>query len=482
MDKELYRILVRGGVLSPGEMLRIVELARDLGLSGLHFGSRHDIILPLRKEAKEIFAKHGMADVETLSSAARANIMCSYVATDIFPKTSWLTSATYLYILEQFFFDPKLEINITDPKQRLVPLFTGHLNLIASSEEDYWHLYIQLPGWEEMQPFPALIHTWDLAKVCTAIDPLADRLKNLAEVVAQVNNLQQLDLKSSKQPLEVPFYPFPYYEGMNRLDEHYYWLGLYWRNNWYDLNFLEAACQLCLEHRIGKLCITPWKSFIITGIPDLLRLQWEKLMGKFGINARHSSLELNWHLPVGDEDALALKRYLVREFDQRDISTYGLTIGIHAPYARPFCSIIVERQSRPEMIDGFAVRPSFSLRYARNFDPNSRHYVEYARNVDRTELTTLILELTKLYFDQLNRKQAKYIEVEPPSIQKAETQPYWQCRSCETVYDPNLGDEDQGVTAGTPFSALPAAYACWMCEAKKDSFREVKLEKMTTSD
>ncbi|TXF90888.1 rubredoxin [Neolewinella aurantiaca] len=477
IDKKLFRILAAGGVISPGEMLRIIDLARDLGLDGLHFGSRQDIIFPLVKDPQEILARHPLIEMEEIPQSKRSNIMCSYVATDIFPKTAWLTSATYLYVLEQFFFDPSLEINITDPKQRLVPLFTGHLNFIASTEEDYWHLYIQLPGWEEMSPFPALVHTWDLAKVCTAIDPLADRLEDINAVVAQVNNLQQLDLRNTREDLEVPFYPFPYYEGMNRLDDSYYWLGLYWRNNWYNLNFLEAACQLCLEHRIGKLCITPWKSIIITGIPEQLRLDWEKLMGRFGINARHSSLELNWHLPVGDDDALSLKRYLVREFDQRDISTYGLTIGISSSYARPFCSIIIERLRTSEMIDGFAIRPSFNLRYARNFDPNNRQYIEYARNVDRTELTTLLMELSRLYFEQLNQEQHKVITTKTQIRNEPEERVFWQCTDCQSVYDPELGDESQGVLAGTPFEALPSTFVCWTCDAGKESFRETKLQK-----
>ncbi|MEM9929383.1 MAG: hypothetical protein AAF840_06175, partial [Bacteroidota bacterium] len=51
MDKELHRILIPGGVLSPGEMLQIVELARELGLDGIHFGSRQDVILPLSESA-----------------------------------------------------------------------------------------------------------------------------------------------------------------------------------------------------------------------------------------------------------------------------------------------------------------------------------------------------------------------------------------------------------------------------------------------
>src|SRR3546814_18020803 len=87
---------------------------------------------------------------------------------------------------------------------------------------------------------------------------------------------------------------------------------------------MRAACRLCQETGIGTISITPWKSFIIKGIRPGDQLRWEKLMGKFGINMRHSSLELNWHLPVLDEEPMDLKRFLVRELDQQDISTHGL--------------------------------------------------------------------------------------------------------------------------------------------------------------
>src|SRR5690606_40222237 len=95
--------------------------------------------------------------------------------------------------------------------------------------------------------------------------------------------------------------------------------------NQYDIQFLKAMCDLCFEWKLGKICITPWKSFIIKGIPAASKLQWEKLLGRFGINVRHSLLEMNWHLPVANEELLQLKRYIVSCLDPNDISTYGLT-------------------------------------------------------------------------------------------------------------------------------------------------------------
>ncbi len=475
-NPQLYRMPVKGGVLTPAEMLRVISLARELGLDGLHFGSRQDMVLPISPERFAADDRYAEIGLDPIAEGNSANIISSYVTADIFTKTPWLTSATYLYILEQFQFSPRLEVNITDPKQRMVPLFTGHLNFIASPEEDFWYLYIQLPAWENMETFPALIHSWDIARVVMALDPHGDTLADLAACVVRVNDKQELKTKNIQKDLTVPFYPFPYYEGMNRLDDKQYWLGLYWRNNWYDLDFLVATCELCMEHRIGKICITPWKSFIITGIPEEKRIEWEKLLGRFGINARHSSLELNWHLPVGNQEALQLKQYLVREFDRRDISTYGLTFGVASPYARPFTSIVVERESGPDFIDGFAVLPAYNLKYARNFDPNSQEYVEYARRVDRTALAELMVELSKLYFEQLNEDRGEVIGAKRPVEKAVKERPFYQCSSCQSLYDPAQGDPDQGVRIGTEFVDLPDDYSCWTCSAGKSAFRELVME------
>jgi rubredoxin len=483
VNPKLHRILVKGGVLSPAEMLRIIAMAEDIGLTGMHFGSRQDILLPLSEIAQsKLKDHHAPLGLEALADSKTANISCSYVTADIFPSTSWLTSATYLYVLEQFQFMPELEVNITDPRQRMVPLFTGHLNFIASPEEDFWFLYIQLPGWTKMETFPALIHSWDLAKVTMAIDPFGSSLPDLKACVAKVNDKQRLNTKSIQQDLTIPFHPFPYYEGMNRLDDHHYWLGLYWRNNWYSLDFLKATCELCMEQRIGKICITPWKSLIIAGLPEGKRIQWEKLLGRFGINARHSSLELNWHLPVGDQEALLLKQYLVREFDRQDISTYGLTFGVDSPFSRPYTSVIVERQSGLEFVDGFAVPPTYNLRYARNFDPNTRDYIEYARQVDRAELAELIVELSKLYFEQLNDNRDEVISTAVSPLRKSTKWEVNQCTKCQSVYDARLGDPDQHISVGTNFEDLPEDYKCWTCGAVKDTFQLTVLENFQDGD
>jgi rubredoxin len=44
------------------------------------------------------------------------------------------------------------------------------------------------------------------------------------------------------------------------------------------------------------------------------------------------------------------------------------------------------------------------------------------------------------------------------------------CTVCGYVYDPEIGDSDSGISAGTPFESLPEDWVCPVCGAGKDEF------------
>ena len=268
-------------------MKYICESLESLGLDTISFGSRQDILLP-KKTKKEDLSKFDKLTIVGSDETGIENIVSSYVCADIFPSTSWLTGDRYLYLLEQFKSKSTLKINLTDPKQRLVPLFTGHINFIASAHEDYWYLYIRLPEWEKIEMYPALIYSWDLDKIEKAIENiLQEEPEDIETIFELVSDAVDTNNRTVDKPLEVPFYHFPYFEGMNKIGMDKYWLGLYWRNNKYDISFLKEMCELCSENKICKISITPWKSFVVKGIPRESKLVWEKFLGKRGINVRH---------------------------------------------------------------------------------------------------------------------------------------------------------------------------------------------------
>jgi rubredoxin len=477
---ELTRLIVKGGVISPGELREIVNMGLEQGLDSISFGSRQDIIFPKDFTAvdKEKVGKNLFVHPNEKSGN---NIVSSYVSTDIFRNTPWLTGNKFLYILEQFKEHPKLKVNITDPKQQLVPLFTGHINFIASDHEDYWFLYVRLPKWDKMEMYPVLIYSWNIAEIYYEIEKELIEEPDSVEMIFQlVSDALDTNNRTIDKPLNIPFYPFPYYEGMNRLGIDQYWLGLYWRNNLYDLDFLKEMCDLCFDCKIGKICITPWKSFIIKGIPKDRKLDWEKFLGKKGINVRHSLLELNWHLPVAMEWALNLKTFLVRTLDQFDISTYGLTFGI-SEYNRDghyFTSIVVEKNELPKDLESIKIRDTYNVLYAKNFDPNTKEYIVHAQDVDKLELPTILIELSRKYFDELGNQIAEV----PAKAAKKETttQDIHQCPECLTLYNSEYGDVIQGIEKGVLFKDLPEDYCCSLCESPKINFVVLAGEKLGT--
>ncbi|MEE3444318.1 MAG: rubredoxin, partial [Methanobrevibacter sp.] len=46
------------------------------------------------------------------------------------------------------------------------------------------------------------------------------------------------------------------------------------------------------------------------------------------------------------------------------------------------------------------------------------------------------------------------------------------CDTCGYVYDPEVGDPDNGIAAGTAFEDLPEDWVCPLCGVGKEDFSE----------
>jgi rubredoxin len=47
----------------------------------------------------------------------------------------------------------------------------------------------------------------------------------------------------------------------------------------------------------------------------------------------------------------------------------------------------------------------------------------------------------------------------------------YECEVCGYVYDPAVGDEENGIAPGTAFEDLPDGWECPLCSAGKDEFK-----------
>ncbi|GAA5522911.1 rubredoxin [Aliifodinibius salicampi] len=478
---DLIRAFIPGGVLTPRDLKKIIGIAQDLGNEVVHFGSRQDIMFPGDEvDQKKLDEEFGSIQTNYEWSGRRyQNIVTSYLAVDLMASSPWVTSGTYFNVLEYFDYRPRLKINITDPKQSLVPLFNGQLNFVASDHEDYWYLFIKLNSSDELQRWPVLVDSQDIGKLAAAIEeyhfrPEKESIISTKNLFDEINKKVGTNNRTIDKDLDYPSEPFPYYEGLNKMAGNKYWLGLYWRNNRYTISFLEKVCNLCEQTNCGRIIITPWKSFIVKDISEEDRPKWELLCGNNGINLRHSSLELNWHLPVLDDSALKLKNYLVDVFDKHDISTYGLTFSIKEQPVNLFTSVAILTQPSIRLFGKYNVLKRYNVLYSKNFDPNEEHYIPFAMYVSKKELPNVLMRLSRIYYEEMNKEKEDRIweeQEEEPSLQTA-----FQCSDCMTTYDERYGDPQSGIPEGIPFVELPNTYSCPMCEAPKSSYQEIKID------
>ncbi|WP_423128212.1 rubredoxin [Gaoshiqia sp. Z1-71] len=476
-SKQLYRILNKGGVLSPALLSKILKVAEDAGNTHVFLGSRQDILFFLPETASETQLHNEGFSVYKRSSGIQ-NVVSSYVCVDMLPSTNWVHSGTYLNVLDQFTFHHSLRVNLVDPRQNLVPLFYGQLNFVASETPNYWHLYLNLQAGKSPQCWDGLIFTDDIARFAQTLEQLiiGQNIKSQEKLKEKMagSTLQKNTLETTAK-LILPEGFFPYYEGLNKIDgKDLYWAGFYWRNNQYPIPFLKEICELCQRTNLVKISFTPWKTFLIKDIEAKDKIYWEELIGRYGINMRHSSFELNWHLPLLDQQALKLKRYLVAGFDQFDIRTFGLSFAILNKDGERFTSVVIRSKGWLPFLGRFDFTRTYSVEYAYDFNPNNNHYVAYATNLGKNELPQTLRELSKRYYARLF-VQHKWGQI-PKQVQPGHTQRVvWQCPDCLTVYDDRYGDLLARIKEGVPFGLLPDSYCCQVCETPKSAFTWLEL-------
>jgi rubredoxin len=175
-------------------------------------------------------------------------------------------------------------------------------------------------------------------------------------------------------------------------------------------------------------------------------------------------------LPVVDREALELKKFLVRELDQQDISTHGLTFTIKTNRDMfLFTAIVIEKSTSV----GSSPGEHFNILYAKNFKPNNTIHHTYARNVKKEMIPSLLIELSKLYFRQLNPEKENAADVSSETQVNGIVITY-QCTNCLTLYDKRYGDPTSNIPAGVPFEELSETYKCHVCDSAKKYFVPVR--------
>lgn len=480
----LIKINLPGGIVAAGDLYAIVEAAERARVEDMQFGARQQLFCKLADRYGEAFIKElDAAGIFYETGKERyPNIVSSYVSEGVFSRSQWMSEGLYKDILEAFDFRPTLKINLVESSQSFVPFFTGHLNFISSTVNNHWHLMVRLPGTNRLFHWRTIIYSPDIPLISRLIEQALQTQagaagqaagnwgENLyAAITARVPAFHSPD----PPPLTLNPSGVPYYEGFNHSGAKN-WLGIYRREELFPLDFLKDVCLLALQTKIGQLYTTPWKSLLIKGIEDQDLPRWEYTLGKYRINVRHASSELNWQLEDLCTDGLRLKRYLIRQLDQDDVRTEGLTFAIKTQTGSGLAGSIVIRKQPPAK-NQLKVLDRYSIWQTPDFDPYAMDPVLYRKDIAKEDLYPYLVSLCKEFYRHQSERQPSLpgLETSAGAIGKTTAgNNSYQCSHCLTVYDENYGDPGQHIPPKTPFAVLPPHWTCSVCGAEKSEFRK----------
>ena len=480
----LVKINLPGGIIAAGDLYTIVEAAGRARVGECCFGTRQQLYCKVSDaHSAAFFRELEQAGIFFESdSDLHPNIVSSYVTEAVLGRSAWVSEGLYKDILQGFDFRPRLKINLVEASQGLIPLFTGHLNFISSAINNHWHLFVRRPGTNELYAWKAGIYSPDIPRISRLIEEclLGPDAAWGDQLYAAVQSRGAFPEEPVPPPLEQPPLTVPYYEGFNRYGSKS-WLGIYRREELFPIDFLKAVCLICFQTKIGQLYTTPWKTLLIKGIEDQDLPIWEFALGKHRINVRHASGELNWQMEDFCPEGLRLKRFLVRQFDQDDIRTEGLTFSIKTRKGSGLSGSIIIRKQESLRPGQLKLLDRYEIHHTQGFDPHSKEYVMYRKDLEKENLFPYLVSLCKEFYRLQNEKAALPVVAGtlPGTQSPLSERTLYRCRHCLTCYDEQFGDPDNGITAGTSFEAISSAYSCGVCGAPGTDYIPIEKSPIT---
>jgi rubredoxin len=486
----IIKINFCGGIISPGDLYNILVAIGKAGVIQVRFGLRQQLLIDTDVIGAGVIKK----ELEALSIKFECdgdeypNVVSSYPAEEVFITNTWLSEGAYKDIFDRLDYQPRLKINVSDSNQSFTPLLTGNINWVASpSSQHFWHLFVRFPKTNVIYEWKDMVYTNDVARMSKQIETLIFQHSETFYDNKNVEGDKLYDLiqqetyitKPADTVLKLPAFNLPYYEGLNKYNNKY-WLGIYRRDELFDLTFLKDMCMLCLQTKVGQLCSTPWKSVIIKGIEEKDKPQWNQLLAKYQVNMRHAANELNFQVEDNCKESVDLKNYLVKYLNNDDTRTFGICIGIKTRRkSEVFCSVLVRK--RPLLSIGkWGFFHLYDILIAKDFNPNERTGYVFSSSNFKILLPEQMRRAILTFYTHQSKMAALPVAKKGKKEEKAkQAEEYvYQCRHCLSIYDEACGEADNNIKPGTLFNELPQDYTCAMCDAPKGEFVKERKSKL----
>lgn len=209
--------------------------------------------------------------------------------------------------------------------------------------------------------------------------------------------------------------------------------GIYYLKLSDDPDYINLAKSATNQNKlVGAICLAPW----ILANADLLQ-------GKKATAA--------------DTDYIKSKGAVVVE---EPVVQDGNIITANGPDAsEEFAEAIVAALEEPDSSDGFGSSDS---------SVNNEGQSNEGQGLSQEEMASAL----RVPLDGSETESSTTESSTPESTisQEGALSPSYKCTKCAYVYDPAVGDPENGIAPGTPFSELPPTWKCPWCGASKSQF------------
>ena len=469
------KFLTRGGRVPLSLLRALAEEGMVHGSGTIAVGSRQEIHLPGISWNGQRYVQQVVGTHLGNHHPQQPNIVTTRSVTERSHRTDWLSEGTYDTILDTFKNNPGIAVDIVDPRQTYVPLFTGQLHFVATAEPDYWMVTVNNGPNHHRTSLSNAIHSDDVAAVTSLIQEnisgtspvdlpaLNDALEKA--LGSRVKNLDGLPLSfpTSSRPLA----------GFV-LDPKSDCFSLSIPLQLQDLPgpFLVDIAVFADRFGITTAHLTPWKSLLIHGIPRSQRVGFEKLLLHHRINLNSGAWDhvcLNgWATPPLDTQA----RRLIQALNKRLPHSGTLSLAlVNKDDGFPDLPIIIRAETTRDMW-GRIGRLRYSLFARENFERHNPALVLYGANISSGALIEHVIALIDCYGAPETMRTAA-----PKKIKEVyRFEEYHRCRGCGTEYSEMYGDPLGNVAVGVPFYELPDSWHCPTCEAPLSEFTTAKRD------
>ena len=184
----------------------------------------------------------------------------------------------------------------------------------------------------------------------------------------------------------------------------------------------------------------------------------------------------------GKEEDILFKNLSTKNLKQEHQTIMNELIEEHA-YARKTVNKLKEtntnyRQgSKKAIMEINALLKDLSTLYPKHIQKEDKHFFYPCMNYfSKPELDSMLDDFWEFDRKMIHEKYEKIVsekEEKKPKLSKIskELQKY-ECTVCGYVYNPEQGDPEHGITAGTSFDDLPEDWVCPVCFAPKQAFKK----------